>query len=89
MADADTALSTWHHLVRTRDTAALRDLLADDAVFHSPVVHSPQRGRALTHAYLSAAFQVFFGHSRGEEGCRNNHHDYLRVLSLPLRAFGT
>ena len=60
MADADTALSTWHHLVRTRDTAALRDLLADDAVFHSPVVHSPQRGRALTHAYLSAAFQVFF-----------------------------
>lgn len=63
MADADTALSTWHHLVRTRDTAALRDLLADDAVFHSPVVHSPQRGRALTHAYLSAAFQVFFNDS--------------------------
>lgn len=63
MADAETVLSTWHRLVRTRDTAALHDLLADDAVFHSPVVHSPQRGRALTHAYLSAAFQVFFNDS--------------------------
>ena len=63
MADADTAISTWHHLVRTRDTAPLRDLLASDAVFHSPVVHSPQLWRALTHAYLSAAFQVFFNDS--------------------------
>jgi hypothetical protein len=35
-------------------------LVAEDAVFHSPVVHSPQRGRKLTVMYLSAAFQVFF-----------------------------
>ena len=63
MADAETALSTWHRLVRTGDAAGLQDLLADDAVFHSPVVHSPQRGKALTQAYLSAAFQVFFNDS--------------------------
>ena len=48
----------WHHVVRTRDVAALRELLAEDAVFHSPVVHTPQRGRALAHGYLSAALQV-------------------------------
>lgn len=53
------AIDTWHRLLRTKDTAGLKDLLAEDAVFHSPVVHSPQRGRALAHAYLSAAFQVF------------------------------
>jgi len=35
-------------------------LLAEDAVFHSPVVHTPQRGRTLAAAYLSAAFRVFF-----------------------------
>jgi ketosteroid isomerase-like protein len=53
------ALETWHHLVRTRDPGGLHALLADDAVFHSPVVHTPQKGRALTAMYLGAAFRVF------------------------------
>lgn len=56
----NTTLDTWHRLVRTRDVAGLPALLADDAVFHSPVVHAPQRGKALTAWYLGAAFQVFF-----------------------------
>ncbi len=51
-------LATWHRLVETHDAAGLHDLLADDAVFHSPVVHTPQRGRALTAAYLTAAFEA-------------------------------
>ena len=54
------ALDTWHRLVRTRDAAGLQTLLAEDAVFHSPVVHTPQRGRALAARYLAAAFEVFF-----------------------------
>jgi len=54
------ALETWHRLVRTQDSAGLLELLAEDAVFHSPVVHTPQRGRALAHWYLAAAFRVFF-----------------------------
>lgn len=58
-----TALAEWHRLVRERDAAGLPALLDDDAVFHSPVVHTPQRGRALTAAYLGAAFQVFFDDS--------------------------
>ena len=53
-------LETWHRMVRTQDPSGLPALLADDAVFHSPVVHAPQRGRHLTAAYLRAAFQVFF-----------------------------
>ena len=55
-----TALETWHHLVRTNDATGLRELVAEDAVFHSPVVHAPQHGRKLTVMYLSAAFEVFF-----------------------------
>jgi hypothetical protein len=54
------ALDTWHRLVRTQDPSGLDSLLAEDAVFHSPVVHTPQRGRALVRLYLGAAFQVFF-----------------------------
>ena len=57
------AIVAWHHLVKTRNPAGLDDLLADDAVFLSPIVHSPQRGKALTRAYLHAAFEVFFNDS--------------------------
>lgn len=57
------ALATWHRLVQTQDTAGLHALLADDAVFFSPVVHTPQKGRALAAAYLGAAFGVFFNDS--------------------------
>lgn len=56
-------LDTWHRLIRTADAAGLKALLADDAVFHSPVVHTPQRGRQLAYWYLAAAFKVFFNDS--------------------------
>jgi len=56
----ESALETWHRLVRTQDPSGLNALLAEDAVFHSPVVHTPQRGRKLAAWYLGAAFSVFF-----------------------------
>lgn len=37
----------------------LEELLDDEAVFESPVVHTPQRGKALTLAYLASAGDVF------------------------------
>ena len=57
------ALAAWHELVRTHDPQGLDALLADDAVFHSPVVHTPQVGKAIVRQYLAAAFQVFFNES--------------------------
>lgn len=56
-------LAAWHELVRTHNPRGLDALLADDAVFHSPVVHKPQVGKALTRMYLAAAFEVFFNPS--------------------------
>ena len=53
----------WRHVAKTGDADALEALLADDVVFHSPVVHSPQRGKAIVHKYLSAAFHVLFNPS--------------------------
>lgn len=52
-------LDAWHKVVAARDARALDALLADDVVFHSPVVHTPQRGKALTTTYLAAAIRVF------------------------------
>jgi len=40
--------------------SGLDDLLADDAVFHSPVVHTPQRGKQLVKLYLNAAAMTLY-----------------------------
>ncbi len=51
-------LKAWHALLQSRDVQALQDLLADDVVFHSPVVHTPQRGKKITALYLTGAMHV-------------------------------
>jgi hypothetical protein len=56
-------IKTWHRLVENRNADGLEELLADEAVFHSPVVHTPQVGKAITRKYLAAAFRVFFNDS--------------------------
>jgi hypothetical protein len=56
-------LGMWHQLVQARNAGGLDALLADDVVFHSPIVHSPKAGKAITTQYLSAAFHVFFNES--------------------------
>jgi hypothetical protein len=55
------AIAAWHALMARRDMAALDDLLADEVVFESPVVHTPQAGRAKTAMYLRAADRVLNG----------------------------
>jgi hypothetical protein len=52
-------LSTWHDLLEARDPSRLGEILAEDCVFHSPVVHTPQAGRELTALYLTGAMHVF------------------------------
>jgi hypothetical protein len=52
------ALAAWHHVVESRDPALLDGLLAEGCDFRSPAVHTPQEGKALTTAYLTAALVV-------------------------------
>ena len=51
-------VAEWHRILEDRDIAALASLLHDDAVFLSPVVHTPQRGKRLVMGYLGAAAEV-------------------------------
>ena len=55
------ALQAWHSVIKDRDEAALDRLLADEVIFHSPVVHTPQVGKAVTSQYLKAAMHVLGG----------------------------
>ena len=49
-------LKKWHEVIDGgSDPAALASIMREDAVFHSPVVHTPQEGRPIVVAYLSAA----------------------------------
>ena len=69
LAPSTAGLARWHAYVKSHDRAALWDLLHPDAVFESPVVHTPQRGRDITFKYLSSAEKVLGGPSfayRGE-----------------------
>lgn len=54
-----TGLAASHRYMTAGDPDLLAELLAEDAVFHSPVVHTPQAGRDKVMAYLVAAAQVF------------------------------
>lgn len=52
------SLDRWHEIIKQGDPALLEEILAEDCVFHSPVVHTPQRGRDLTRLYLTGAMHV-------------------------------
>jgi hypothetical protein len=52
-------LEIWHQIIEQRDADRLDEILAEDCVFYSPVVHTPQAGRELTTMYLTGAMAVF------------------------------
>ncbi|CAN5517823.1 nuclear transport factor 2 family protein [soil metagenome] len=56
-------ISEWHRILKARDLSRLASLLADEVVFFSPVVHTPQSGELRTLKYLTAAFHVFLNDS--------------------------
>ncbi|WP_298024112.1 nuclear transport factor 2 family protein [uncultured Parasphingopyxis sp.] len=64
-------LQRWLAYIDNPDHDTLRTMLAEDAVFHSPVVHTPQAGREKVFAYLAAADHVFSG----------NRFEYVRMFA--------
>lgn len=69
-------LQKWMDYFASHDPASLPGLLHDDVIFRSPVVFSPQEGKATTMAYLSAA-----GDTLGGADFR-----YVRIFDCGMRA---
>jgi hypothetical protein len=68
---AEQGLKRWQEVVENGNSPeALAAIIDEDAVFHSPVVHTPQRGRPIVVAYLSAAGQTL----------GNDSFEYVREL---------
>jgi hypothetical protein len=51
-------LKRWHEFVATRNSQILDEILAEEVVFHSPVVWTPQEGKQITKLYLTAAVSI-------------------------------
>jgi hypothetical protein len=51
----------WHRHLRGDLPGGLDELLDDDVIFYSPIVYTPQVGKAVTTLYLSAAGQTLPG----------------------------
>ena len=59
MRAARAGVAAWHDYMNSGgDAALLSAQVADQAVFHSPVVHSPQEGKAKVMLYLLSAAKV-------------------------------
>lgn len=64
----ESVLKRWHRYIGGDRGVRLEDMIHPDCVFHSPVVYTPQKGRAITVAYLQAAASVLGGGPEGGGG---------------------
>ena len=93
-----TGLDKWYAYTKSHDHAALWDLLDPEAVFESPVVHSPQRGRDITFKYLLGADKVlggpgfsYVGEWRSDTGAVlefENEIEGIRINGVDIITFG-
>jgi hypothetical protein len=61
------AVEKWYEVIKSDNPDKYDEILAEDCIFYSPVVYTPQRGRELTKMYLMAAGGVFGGEDSPKE----------------------
>ena len=57
----ESTIDKWHQHLRGALPGGLDELLHDDVIFYSPIVYTPQVGKAITKRYLEAAGQTLPG----------------------------
>ncbi|RON72389.1 nuclear transport factor 2 family protein [Pseudomonas fluorescens] len=58
-ANAAESLKRWHEMIRTGNLRALPKLLDQNAVFRSPMAHTPYPGVQVVTMILNTVFEVF------------------------------
>jgi hypothetical protein len=79
-------IEKWHAHLRGRLPGGLDELLDDNVVFYSPIVFTPQEGKAITTLYLQAAGQTLPGDhaasiSDGGDAASKGFHYTKQVLA--------
>ena len=59
MENAKTLIKKWHKVIESNNLELLNEIIADNAIFSSPVVFKPMKGKEITMMYLHAAGESF------------------------------
>jgi hypothetical protein len=70
----------WHRHMRGELPGGLDELLDDDVIFYSPIVYTPQVGKAITTLYLSAAGQTLPGEESSSSGDPSKRFRYTKQV---------
>jgi hypothetical protein len=76
-------IEKWHAHLRGELPGGLDELLDDDVVFYSPIVYTPQEGKAITKLYLQAAGQTLPGEKSGAAArgdTRSTGFQYTKIV---------
>ena len=79
----ESVIERWHQHLRGELEGGLDELLADDVVFYSPIVYTPQVGKAVTTMYLAAALGTLVGDPTGggtEDGGSGRGFGYTKEI---------
>ena len=74
------AVEKWYEVMKSNDMDKLDELLAEDVVFYSPVVYTPQKGKDITKMYLMAAGGVFGEGTKDEMIDSNNSQSKFKYI---------
>lgn len=80
-AQTSQTLERWHAMIASRDLAALDAIIHPDAVFRSPVAHTPYQGREALMLALSTVINVFEDFKYVREFADNNGKDVVLEFS--------
>ena len=74
------AVKKWYEVMKSNDMNKLDELLAEDVVFYSPVVYTPQKGKDITKMYLMAAGGVFGEGAKDEVSDSNKSQSNFKYI---------
>ena len=73
-------IKKWHDHIKGEFPGGLDELLADDVIFYSPIVFSPQNGKELTTLYLMAAGNTFGGDKTKDGTLEGSSFKYTKEI---------
>jgi hypothetical protein len=76
----EAVVDKWHAYLRGQLPGGLDELLDEDVVFYSPVVYTPQRGKAITTLYLQASGTALPGDSAPDAGGGTGGFHYTKEV---------
>jgi len=75
-------IEKWHLHMKGQLPGGLDELLDDDVVFISPIVFTPQEGKAITKVYLQAAGQTLPGEKKSSGAPTNDDKSFRYIKEV-------